>query len=206
MYWRDPDEPYNDAAPFKISCRDHRGVIVTIIADNYYGYCKKEVKTQISYAANLFGLCQEEHAGGAIAFATYVLGQEFYAGRTVSLKKTTFEQAMQFLGRLGRPQTGGLCCRPPLSRDFLPPRRRGFRSAGRFRPLGKRGPRAQIDPASHLRLRPAIGLSRPPGKAASRRGLETHRFAAARHTLPQTLYRLRRRQIRNLQIHRRCPI
>ncbi len=100
MYWRDPDEPYNDAAPFKISCRDHRGVIVTIIADNYYGYCKKEVKAQISYAANLFGLCQEEHAGGAIAFATYVLGQEFYAGRTVSLKKTTFEHAMQLLGGL----------------------------------------------------------------------------------------------------------
>ena len=49
-----------------------RGVIVTIIADNYYGYCKKEVKTQISYAANLFGMCEEEHAGGAIAFPTYV--------------------------------------------------------------------------------------------------------------------------------------
>ncbi len=39
--------------------------MVTIIADNYFGYCKKEVKTQISYAANLFGLCEEEHAGGA---------------------------------------------------------------------------------------------------------------------------------------------
>jgi hypothetical protein len=51
--------------------------MVTIIADNYYGYCKKEVKTQISFAANLYGLCEEEHAGGAIAFATYVLGQEF---------------------------------------------------------------------------------------------------------------------------------
>ena len=42
--------------------------MVTILADNYYGYCKKEVKTQISYAANLYGLCEEEHAGGAIAF------------------------------------------------------------------------------------------------------------------------------------------
>ena len=39
--------------------------MVTIIADNYYGYCKKEVKTQISFAANLYGLCEEEHAGGA---------------------------------------------------------------------------------------------------------------------------------------------
>ncbi len=98
MCWSDPDEPYNGGSAFKICARDHRGVMVTIIADNYYGYCKKEVKTQISYAANLFGLCEEEHAGGAIAFATYVLGQEFYAGRTVSLKKAAFSDAMQLLG------------------------------------------------------------------------------------------------------------
>ena len=65
---RDEDELYNGGAAFKITCRDERGVMVTIIADNYYGYCKKEVKTQISFAANLFGLCEEEHAGGAIAF------------------------------------------------------------------------------------------------------------------------------------------
>ena len=100
MCWSDPDEPYNDGAAFKICARDHRGVMVTIIADNYYGYCKKEVKTQISYAANLFGLCEEEHAGGAIAFATYVLGQEWYADRTVNLKKASFEQAMELLGDL----------------------------------------------------------------------------------------------------------
>jgi phosphoenolpyruvate carboxykinase (diphosphate) len=100
MCWSDPDELYNDGAAFKICARDHRGVMVTILADNYYGYCKKEVKTQISYAANLFGLAEEEHAGGAIAFATYVLGQDFNAGRTVSLKKATFEQAMALLGEL----------------------------------------------------------------------------------------------------------
>jgi hypothetical protein len=100
MCWSDPDEPYNEGAAFKICARDQRGVIVTVIADNYYGYCKKEVKTQISYAANLFGLCEEEHAGGAIAFATYVLGQEWYAGGTASLKKATFEQAMELLGDL----------------------------------------------------------------------------------------------------------
>jgi phosphoenolpyruvate carboxykinase (diphosphate) len=98
MCWSDPEEPYNGGSAFKICARDHRGVIVTIIADNYYGYCKKEVKTQISYAANLFGLCEEEHAGGAIAFATYVLGQEFHAGRTVSLKKAAFADAVQLLG------------------------------------------------------------------------------------------------------------
>ena len=98
MAWEKEDEPYNGGNAFKICARDHRGVMVTVIADNYYGYCKKEVKTQISFAANLFGLCEEEHAGGAMAFATYVLGQDFYADRTVSLKKASFEHAMEILG------------------------------------------------------------------------------------------------------------
>jgi len=77
MCWEDP-----------LTCRDERGVIVTLIADNYYGYCKKEVKTQISYSANLYGNVEEEHAGGAIAFPSYDLGDEFqvnsrrYNGRT----------------------------------------------------------------------------------------------------------------------------
>jgi hypothetical protein len=52
-------------------------VIVTVIADNYFGYCKKEVKTQISYSANLFGNAEEEHAGGALVFPSYNLGQEY---------------------------------------------------------------------------------------------------------------------------------
>ncbi len=98
MCWYREDEIYNNGSAFKLTCRDARGVIVTIIADNYYGYCKKEVKTQISYAANLFGLCEEEHAGGAIAFPAYVIGQEFYAGRTVLTKQVVYEDAMKYLG------------------------------------------------------------------------------------------------------------
>ena len=98
MCWRTDDELYNGGTPFKLAARDHRGIMVTILADNYYGYCKKEVKTQISYAANLFGMCEEEHAGGALAFPAYVLGQQFHAGRTVLTKQVTFEQAMHWLG------------------------------------------------------------------------------------------------------------
>ena len=98
MCWRDDSEAYNNGTAFKLVCRDQRGVMVTIIADNYFGYCKKEVKTQISFAANLYGLCEEEHAGGAIAFPAYVLGQQFYAGRTVLTKKVTFDEAMKWLG------------------------------------------------------------------------------------------------------------
>ena len=98
MCWKQEDEIYNGGTPFKLAARDHRGVMVTILADNYYGYCKKEVKTQISYSANLFGLCEEEHAGGALAFPAYVLGQQFHAGRTVLTKPVKFEQAMRWLG------------------------------------------------------------------------------------------------------------
>lgn len=77
MCWKSEDELYNDGGAFKLTCRNEEGVMVTLIADNYFGYCKKEVKTQISYAANLYGSCEEEHAGGALAFAGWNLGDEF---------------------------------------------------------------------------------------------------------------------------------
>ena len=75
--WESPDEPYNGGRAFKICARDQRGVMVTVIADNYFGYCKKEVKTQISYSANLFGNAEEEHAGGALVFSATDLGREY---------------------------------------------------------------------------------------------------------------------------------
>ena len=37
------------------------------------------MKTQICYAANLFGNVEEEHAGGALAFPSYNLGIDFDA-------------------------------------------------------------------------------------------------------------------------------
>ncbi len=98
MCWREEGELYNDGSAFKVTVRDRRGVIVTIIADNYFGYCKKEVKTQISYAANLYGQCEEEHAGGALCFPSYVLGQEFFGGRTVRMREIGYNDAMNTLG------------------------------------------------------------------------------------------------------------
>ena len=74
MCWSSPDERYNGGQAFKACARDARGVMVTVIADNYFGYCKKEVKTQISYTANLFGNVEEEHAGGALVFPSYNIG------------------------------------------------------------------------------------------------------------------------------------
>ncbi len=75
--WNDPEERYNGGTAFKICARDENGVIVTVIADNYFGYCKKEVKAQISYSTNLMGMAEEEHAGGAICFPSYNLGQQY---------------------------------------------------------------------------------------------------------------------------------
>lgn len=77
MCWEKEDELYNDGGAFKITCRNESGVVVTAIADNYFGYCKKEVKTQIGFSANLHGLAEEEHAGGALAFTGYDLGEDF---------------------------------------------------------------------------------------------------------------------------------
>ncbi len=78
MCWTDENELYNDGGAFKMTCRDERGVVVTLIADNYYGYSKKEIKTQISYSANLYGLVEEEHAGGAIAFPCGNMGDNIF--------------------------------------------------------------------------------------------------------------------------------
>ncbi len=77
MAWKTPEELYNGGQAFKLCARDENGVIVTLIADNYFGYCKKEVKTQISFSANLHGLAEEEHAGGTLAFPSYDLGEEY---------------------------------------------------------------------------------------------------------------------------------
>lgn len=88
MCWKDDIELYNDGQPFKISCRNSDGVVITIIADNYFGYTKKEVKTQISYSANLLGLSEEEHAGGALVFPRKNLGEHYYP----KTKDHTFEE------------------------------------------------------------------------------------------------------------------
>ncbi len=77
MCWDTEDELYNKGQAFKVCARDERGVIVTVIADNYFGYCKKEVKSQISYSANLFGNAEEEHSGGALVYPAYNLGQRY---------------------------------------------------------------------------------------------------------------------------------
>ncbi len=100
MCWKEENELYNNGTAFKLTCRDEHGVVVTIIADNYFGYCKKEVKTQLSYAANLFGLCEEEHAGGALAFPAYDLGEEFSGDVHVKRLGHNIEEVFSLYGDL----------------------------------------------------------------------------------------------------------
>ena len=98
MCWQTEDEFYNGGNALKLCARDESGVIVTLIADNYFGYCKKEVKTQISFAANLYGSCEEEHAGGALVFPGYDLGEEFSGDLHVKNLGHTFDQAVSLCG------------------------------------------------------------------------------------------------------------
>jgi len=107
MCWQDEDEIYNDGGAFKITARDHKGVIVTLIADNYFGYCKKEVKTQISFSANLYGLAEEEHAGGALVFPRFDLGEDFNLSSYRREVNHTFDFVAKNYGAIMQLQSQG---------------------------------------------------------------------------------------------------
>lgn len=107
MCWEKDDELYNDGVAFKATCRTAQGVMVTLIADNYFGYCKKEVKTQISFSANLSGLAEEEHAGGALAFPSYSLGEEFRADSSTIRNGASWDDVVREQGHLMHVQPEG---------------------------------------------------------------------------------------------------
>jgi hypothetical protein len=108
MCWKEEGELYNDGQAFKLTARDASGVMVTLLADNYFGYCKKEVKTQISFSANLFGLSEEEHAGGALAFPRRNHGEEFGVdSRTYSMTGYSFDGMVDRYGSLMDVQPEG---------------------------------------------------------------------------------------------------
>ncbi len=107
MCWESAEERYNDGGGFKVACRVASGGMVSLIADNYFGYCKKEVKTQISFSANLLGNAEEEHAGGAIAFSSYDLGEDFQLSSFVKEVDHTFERMLELCGELMEIQPEG---------------------------------------------------------------------------------------------------
>ncbi len=107
MCWQNENELYNDGGAFKITARTEEGIIVTLIADNYFGYSKKEIKTQISYAANLIGNVEEEHAGGAIAFPSYSLGDQFHDDDQFLKDDHTFEENLKLYSDMMDVHTDG---------------------------------------------------------------------------------------------------
>ena len=99
MCWTEPDELYNGGKAFKATFRSTDGVIVTLITDNYFGYCKKEVKTMMSFACNLTGGTEEEHAGGALIFPSYSLGDFTQHNATyIRQRGHSFSQVKKLLG------------------------------------------------------------------------------------------------------------
>ena len=206
MCWKDEDEIYNNGAAFKITARDERGVIVTIIADNYFGYCKKEVKTQISYAANLFGLCEEEHAGGALVYPSYDLGEEFYAGQARALPRPFVRgSACKLAGRAHGLAAGRLCGRQEVTPTSFTCRATcdfDLREADRQLAIDRRANAASSCSPDKIYVRPSgykVRMEKPPGDRAWR----LVGTVAEGDALPQALHRLRRRQIGDFQIHQR---
>src|SRR5690606_28843360 len=59
------------------------------------------------YAANLLGQAEEEHAGGALVFASYDLGVEFDASRHVRPSGHTYEEMIATFGAIMEPQPEG---------------------------------------------------------------------------------------------------
>ena len=97
MCWKDAAEKYNDGKPFKLCARSEKGVIISILADNYFGYSKKEVKSHLSYSANLLGLAEEEHSGGALVFPSYNLGTLFVPDTNLRSKGQTIQQVFELM-------------------------------------------------------------------------------------------------------------
>jgi hypothetical protein len=127
MYYdNNPDELYNDGGAFKLTFRDSSGLVVTVIADNYFGYCKKEVKTQVSFSANLSGLSEEEHAGGAVVFPSYDLGEEFNPLEILPKTPHTFVDTISSLGISKDDVPEGVYCDPLFPSVFYLPENATF--------------------------------------------------------------------------------
>jgi hypothetical protein len=172
MCWKSEGELYNNGSAFKLTARDGHGVIVTLIADNYYGYCKKEVKTQISYAANLFGLCEEEHAGGALVYTSYDLGEEFYADKHVRDRGHSFEEAVSLCGEAMDVQPEGygidkkfpdIIYVPQDARFELHQQRITWRAKGVERTIKLLADKIYVRPSGYK-----VQMEKPPGNRAWR--------------------------------------
>jgi hypothetical protein len=166
MCWKDRERTLQRRRRLQAHRRDEHGVIVTLIADNYFGYCKKEVKTQISYAANLLGQAEEEHAGGALVFASFDLGEEFDASRHVRPTGHTYDEDDPRFATIMDPKPRRLCASTEIPRHLLRARGRPLRPAKTTRRLDpRRRPRShQAAPRPDLRAPSGykVHMEKPP--------------------------------------------
>ena len=205
MCWKNEDELYNNGGAFKLTCRDESGVIVTLIADNYFGYCKKEVKTQISYAANLFGLCEEEHAGGALVFPSYDLGEEFSGDTHVRRLGHSFAEVAELYGGMMDVKPEGYGVDKKFPEIIYIPHDAHFDLHTQKVSWTKDGIERSHQIAAGQNLCAPLRLQSPHGKTAGREPrVAARRHGGGRLDVPQALHGFRRRQIGNLQAdHRR---
>ena len=176
--------------------------MVTILADNYFGYCKKEVKTQIGYSANLFGLAEEEHAGGALAFATFSLGDRFVPDqvRIVSANHRFAEVLRAARATRATCHAVGL-----RDRQRSIPRSTTCRRTWRSTSTGRTSRWTSDGQEQHLKLLPGRIYIHPSGykvRMAKHRAAPSWRLVghgAGGRLLPQAVHRLGRRQVGDQQ-------
>jgi phosphoenolpyruvate carboxykinase (diphosphate) len=174
------------------------GVIVTIIADNYYGYCKKEVKTQISYSANLFGLAEEEHCGGALVYPAYDLGEEFSGNLHVQQRGHSFAEVAERYTALMEPRPEGYAVDREYPDIIYVPEDVAFDLNRQELSWVKRGRQEEPPVPRGPHLRAALGLQGEPRAAAGHR-LAHRRDGRRGRPLPQALHGLRRRQVGDIE-------
>jgi hypothetical protein len=84
-------------------------VIVTILADNYFGYCKRRSKPSFPTHQS-FRDVRRELAGGALTFAAYDLGEDFTLSDVIHDKSEEsyhLHEALEILGNRVRPLPQG---------------------------------------------------------------------------------------------------
>ena len=169
MCWSDAAELYNDGKAFKATITSADGVILTLIADNYFGYCKKEVKTQIGFASNLTGFSEEEHAGGALIFPSYSLGDfTQHNAAYIRQKGYSFKQVKKLMGGNMRSHSDGygIDARQPKV-IYLPEDAEVFLLDQKIT-WTKEGKAKQPAPAARARLHLSQRLQGAHGKASGR--------------------------------------
>ncbi|MCB0320024.1 MAG: hypothetical protein KDD60_03805, partial [Bdellovibrionales bacterium] len=78
MFYERDSDVYNKGNPFVLHTRD-ADVTHVVITDNYYGYCKKMVKTILDHATKRLGDSMEEHSGTIKYRQVTNVGMEYHS-------------------------------------------------------------------------------------------------------------------------------